>query len=597
MVHAISENVKDYLLRGIRLLTRPVTLISLVLLAFLIYTIIVPMWEIIIATLNVQIDGNEQLSLAMWKEVLTSDISRALLYEPLFNTLSIGIVVSILSLLLGIALAWIVTRTDIPFKKTISFLLVLPYMLPSWFNAFVWLIVFKNDRIGGNVGLFEYIFQVSPPDWLAYGFLPIVLSLSTHYYIFAFLLVGAALSSVKGDLEESAQILGASKFKTLTKITFPLLIPAIISAFILIISKTVGTFGIPAMLGLPVRYYTLSTMIYSSIGTGQKEHGFILSLVLITIAVIIIYFNQRAMNKRNYTTIGGKGASNSLTKLGKWKLPISIAIWLFILFASILPIILLGFQTLMMKDGVYSLDNLTLHYWIGQSDPQISNGMSGVLVNDRIWDALKNTIMIAVIASAIAALIGLIIGYVVTRNKNAISAKAIDQVSFLPILIPSIALSAIYLSMFAAPKLFIPSLYGTLAILILITIVSELPLTTRTGSSSMIQIGNELEEAGLVAGASRFRRFFSILLPLSKKGLLSGFILVFISAMKELDLLILLVTPNTYTLTTYTFDLQEQGYPQTANAVVFIIITVIIAVYLFMTVVGKTDITKGIGGK
>ncbi|GKV65106.1 MULTISPECIES: iron ABC transporter permease [unclassified Sporosarcina] len=588
--------LKERVLRSLRFASRPLSLISLMLMAFLFYTIVIPMWEIIAGTLNDQISANGY-SLSAWKEVLTSDISQALLYKPIFNTFSIGALVSCLSLLLGTALAWLVTRTNIRFKKTISFLLILPYMLPAWLNAFVWLIIFKNERIGGGIGLFEYIFKISPPDWLAYGFLPIVFSLSTHYYIFAFLLVGAALGSIKGDIEESAEILGASKFQTLTKITFPLVIPAIIAAFILIISKTVGSFGIPALLGLPVRYYTLSTMIYNSIGTGRQEQGFILSLILIATAVIIIYCNQKIMNKRNYNTIGGKGSSEKLTDLGKWRMPISLSVWLFVTTVSILPILILGFQTLMLKDGVYSLSNLTLHYWIGRSDPDISNGISGVLVNGRIWEAFKNTVMIALIASAIAAFIGLIIGYVVTRNKNSLSATVIDQLSFLPMLIPGIALSAIYLSMFATPKLLIPSLYGTIAILVLITIVSELPLTTRAGTSSMIQIGNELEEAGIIAGASWTRRFSKILLPLSKKGLLSGFILVFISAMKELDLLILLVTPKTSTLTTYTFDLQEQGYPQTANAVVFIIITVIIVVYLLITIVGKTDITKSIGGR
>ena len=579
-----------------RFLTKPFSLISLILIAFLGYTIVLPMWEIIVRTLHDQMAPNNY-SLAMWKEVLTSDISQALLYKPIFHTFNVGIVVSILSLILGTGLAWLVTRTDIKFKKTISFMLILPYMLPSWFNAFVWLIVFKNDRIGGSTGLLEYIFKVSPPDWLAYGFLPIVLSLTTHYYIFAFLLVAAALSSVKGDIEEAAEILGASKWKIVTKITFPLVIPAIIAAFILIISKTIGSFGVPAVLGLPVRYYTLSTMIYNSIGTGQQGQGFILSLILITIAVIIIYCNQKIMKKRNYQTISGKGSAEKLTKLGRWSLPVNVFIWLFVFMASVFPILLLGFQTLMLKDGVFSFDNLTLHYWIGQADAQINHGVSGILVNERIWDALKNTLIIALIASAVAAFIGLIIGYVTTRNKRSLSASVIDQLSFLPILVPSIALSAIYLSMFSAPQWFLPSLYGTLAILILITVVSELPFTTRAGASSMIQIGNELEEAGVVAGASWITRFRRILLPLSKKGLLSGFILVFIGAMKELDLLILLVTPNTATLTTYTFDLQEQGYPQTANAVVFLIITIIIVVYLLITVVGKIDITKSMGGK
>lgn len=588
--------IKRRLLQGLRFLTKPFSLISLILIAFLGYTIVLPMWEIIVRTLHDQMAPNNY-SLAMWKEVLTSDISQALLYKPIFHTFNVGIVVSILSLILGTGLAWLVTRTDIKFKKTISFMLILPYMLPSWFNAFVWLIVFKNDRIGGSTGLLEYIFKVSPPDWLAYGFLPIVLSLTTHYYIFAFLLVAAALSSVKGDIEEAAEILGASKWKIVTKITFPLVIPAIIAAFILIISKTIGSFGVPAVLGLPVRYYTLSTMIYNSIGTGQQGQGFILSLILITIAVIIIYCNQKIMKKRNYQTISGKGSAEKLTKLGRWSLPVNVFIWLFVFMASVFPILLLGFQTLMLKDGVFSFDNLTLHYWIGQADAQINHGVSGILVNERIWDALKNTLIIALIASAVAAFIGLIIGYVTTRNKRSLSASVIDQLSFLPILVPSIALSAIYLSMFSAPQWFLPSLYGTLAILILITVVSELPFTTRAGASSMIQIGNELEEAGVVAGASWITRFRRILLPLSKKGLLSGFILVFIGAMKELDLLILLVTPNTATLTTYTFDLQEQGYPQTANAVVFLIITIIIVVYLLITVVGKIDITKSMGGK
>ncbi len=588
--------IKRRLLQGLRFLTKPFSLISLILIAFLGYTIVLPMWEIIVRTLHDQMAPNNY-SLGMWKEVLTSDISQALLYKPIFHTFNVGIFVSILSLILGTGLAWLVTRTDIKFKKLISFMLILPYMLPSWFNAFVWLIVFKNNRIGGSTGLLEYIFKVSPPDWLAYGFLPIVLSLTTHYYIFAFLLVAAALGSVKGDIEEAAEILGASKWKIVTKITFPLVIPAIIAAFILIISKTIGSFGVPAVLGLPVRYYTLSTMIYNSIGTGQQGQGFILSLILITIAVIIIYCNQKIMKKRNYQTISGKGSAEKLTKLGRWSLPVNVFIWLFVFMASVFPILLLGFQTLMLKEGVFSFDNLTLHYWIGQADAQINNGVSGILVNERIWDALKNTLIIALIASAVAAFIGLVIGYVTTRNKRSLSASVIDQLSFLPILVPSIALSAIYLSMFSAPQWFHPSLYGTLAILILITVVSELPFTTRAGASSMIQIGNELEEAGVVAGASWITRFRRILLPLSKKGLLSGFILVFIGAMKELDLLILLVTPNTATLTTYTFDLQEQGYPQTANAVVFLIITIIIVVYLLITVVGKTDITKSMGGK
>ncbi len=572
----------------------PIFLLTIIILAFLAYTIIFPLGEIIASTF-MNVKGTDGFTFEGWKSVFVSDISQALLYSPILQTFQIGIFVSILSLILGSLLAWVVIRTDLKYKKVISFLLILPYMLPSWFNAFVWLIIFKNDRIGGRAGLIQAIFHVSPPDWLSYGAVPIILSLSTHYYIFAFLLVGAALSSINSDVEEGATILGANTWKVLRKITFPLVLPAIVSAFILIFSKSIGSFGVPALLGLPVRYYTLSTMIYSNISTGQQVYGFILSLVLIVSAIVVIYFNQKVISRRNYTTIGGKGSKRKLIRLGKWRLFTHVVIWLFIFCLSILPVLLLGIQTLLLKDGVYRLDNLTLHYWIGQSDPAIGNGILGVLQNERIFSAFKNTVMISFFAASIAAFIGLVIGYLITRNKQKWTFKLMDQLSFLPILIPSIAFSAIYLSMFSKPSLFLPSLYGTMAILVLITVVSELPLTTRTGTSSMIQIGNELEEAASVLGASWRTKFRKIILPLSRKGLLSGFILVFISAMKELDLLIMLVTPKTMTLTTYTFDLQEQGYTQTANAIVFIIVMSIILVYVAVTVFGKTDITKGIG--
>src|SRR5699024_10238434 len=158
---------------------------------------------------------------------------------------------------------------------------------------------------------------------------------------------------------------------------------------------------------------------------------------------------------------------------------------------------------------------------------------------------LKNSVIIAVTASILAALIGLIIGYIVTRGKKMLSSKIIEQLSFLPYLIADIALSAIYLSISTNKILFIQVLYRTLTILILIHLVKELTLATRYRTSTMIQIGGELEEAAKVSGASWFKRFFKIMLPLSKSGLFSGFIIVFISAMKELDLIIMLVTPTT----------------------------------------------------
>lgn len=220
-----------------------------------------------------------------------------------------------------------------------------------------------------------------------------------------------------------------------------------------------------------------------------------------------------------------------------------------------------------------------------------------MLQNPIFLLALKNSLIIAGIASVAAAVIGLLFGYAVARGKNTAMGRLVDQLSFFPYFIPGISLAAIYITMFAKPVLFIPALYGTITIIILITVVKELPFTVKAGGAAMMQIGPELEEAALIGGASWFTRFRRLLLPLSRKSLLSAFILVFIGAMKEMELIIMLVTPRTETLTTLTFYYVEKGYDQLTNVVLMIIIAIVVAVYALAVKFGKADLTKGLGGQ
>jgi len=570
---------------------------------FLSYTILIPLGKMVIDTFISKLGEAEStakpgsFTLDYWLTVWNSSISKVMFYKPLWNTITIGIGVSAIGLTTGAIIAWLITRTDIPFKKTFGFLLIIPYMFPSWFKASVWLTVFKNERVGGTQGLFAYLFNIDPPNWLAYGFIPIVLVMAFHYYIFSYLLVGATLSTMSSSLEEQANILGASRFKTLRKITFPLVLPAILSAFILIVAKAIGSFGVPAFLGLPTKYYTMSTMIYNNFKSSSETIGYVLSILLIILAIIILYLNQKMIKSKNYETIGGKDSRGKLILLGKWKKLTTFLLSLFVFIVTIFPVVILIWQTLMLKNGDYGLDNLTLHYWIGNSDPNIANGAAGVLKSGKVFSALKNSLTLSFSAAIIESYMKLLIEYVVTRGNPNILTKYIDQLSFIPYLFPSIALSAIFLSTFAVGSTFVPALYGSLALLILITVVRELPFATRAGTSTMVQIGGELEEAAKIAGASWIRRFFKIMLPLSKKGLLAGFIIVFISAMKELDLIIMLVSPSTATLTTLTFDLEDQDFLQSASAIITIIIFSIMVIYILTTSIGKTDISRGIGGK
>jgi len=337
--------------------------------------------------------------------------------------------------------------------------------------------------------MFQAITGISLPDWFSYGFFPIVITLSLHYFVFSFLLISSALSSIGGDLEEMAEITGAKRGLILRKITFPLVLPAILSSFILTFSKAIGSFGAPAFLGLKVNYYTLSTMIYANIRNRLTTQAFTLGIVLMVVASFTVYLNQKAIGKRkSFTTIGGKSTRKNYIKLKKLKPVITGIVLLFVILGVIMPLVVLVLQSVMLNEGVYSLDNLTLHFWIGEGNPAIADGEAGIFHNPRIWKALFNTLRLVFLVSLIATVAGLLLGYIISRGRKKLSGRFIEQISFTPMLIPSIALSTIYLSMFSKPQLFMPVLYGTFALLVLISIVKYLPFAVRSGTSSMMQI-------------------------------------------------------------------------------------------------------------
>ncbi len=585
-------------------LRNPPNLITIVSIIVLLYLVVIPLWEILSNTFQLQFRdamktglSEGSFTLRYWIQTFASTISKAMFYKPLVNSLLISLNVSIFGILIGGILAWLVTRTDLPLKNFFSFILVVAYMVPSWCKALSWQIIFKNDRIGGYPGMFQSIFKIAPPNWISYGFFPIVITLSLHYFVFSFLLISAALSSIGGDLEEMAEITGAKRSTILRKITFPLVMPAILSSFILTFSKAIGSFGAPAFLGLKVNYYTLSTMIYANIRNRMTTQAFTLSIILILVASFTVYLNQKAIGKRkSFTTIGGKSTRKNFIRLKKFKPLVTIAVFLFVVLGVIMPLVVLVLQSLMLKKGVYSPSNLTFHFWIGESNPAIADGEAGIFHNPRIWLALVNTMKLVIITSLIATVVGLLLGYIISRGRKKISGRFIEQISFTPMLIPSIALSTIYLSMFSKQQLFLPVLYGTFSLLVLISIVKYLPFAVRSGTSSMMQINSELEEAAKIEGTPWRKIFSRLILPLAKGGIFSAFLLIFISGMKELALIMLLVTPETATLTTLTYSYTESGFEQFSDAITTLIIFIIIAVNFIARKVSKADISQGIGG-
>ena len=541
-------------------------------------------------------------TLYYWQRILNSSVSANMLYRPLLHSLLIASCVSVGSILVGGLIAWLMVRSDLPGKKFFSLAVIIPYMIPSWCKSMAWISVFKTPRIGGSAGFLSYL-GITVPEWLAYGPVAIICVLIIHYYAYAYLLMSAALRSINSELEEMGEIIGAPRRMMLSKITFPLVLPSILSSFILIFSKSMGTFGVPAFLGMKVSYYTISTMLYSSIKQQQTAVAYTISLILISIAAIVIFLNQRALGTRkSYATIGGKGGRSNVLSLKKGKVPITVLLACFLGFAVVLPIGILILQSLMLKLGDFSLNNLTLHYWIGQGVKEIFNSEPGVLVNPQFYQVLKNSLKLVVIASFIATIFGQLIGYVNSRGRHLKSGKLVEQLVFIPYLIPSIAFGAMYLSMFSTAKtvtLFghtltvLPSLYGTFALLVLVTVVKNLPFSSRAGTANMLQISVELEEAAHISGAHFLTRFRKIVFPLSKNGFMSGFMLIFMAIMKELDLLVILISPTTQTMPYMAYSYMSGGMEQYSNVVAILMFLVVFLIYWIANKFFNADISQG----
>ena len=579
-----------------RLKNRPELVIGVLALGFLSFVVLVPLLQIIQDALTFQSydlayepDGVVgSFTLFHLDRVFNQPISAALFYKPLINSLIMGFAVTVIALIVGFSLAWLMVRTNVHFKGVFGAMLVFPYMMPSWVMAIAWLSLFKNDRIGGSEGLLTYMTGVQVPDWVAYGIVPIVITLAMHYYAYAYLLISGALATVDSELEEAGATSGMGKWKRIRVITMPLLMPAIGSAIVLTFIRILGTFGTPALLGLPVRFFTFSTQIYASINARNQGDAFVLALVLIILAISFIWINSRIIGvRKSYVTMTGKGFRKSESDLGKMRWPLTILVILFLCITVALPLILLLWESLTLIPGDYSFANLTTYFWNGQGNVNLAYGEPGIIHNKGILEALFNSIKLGFAAALFNGVLGLLVGYAVVRGRGARLSKWLESIAFAPYIFPSIALGAIYIGMFSTSIGPVPALYGTFTILVLITVIKNLPFTSRTGIAAILQIHQSLEEAARVQGIGWFRRMFRIIIPLSMSGLVAGMLLTFITAMRELSLIILLISPGNMVLTGLIFSYQEQDMAQHSSAVTLMLVLLIIIISVIVRLITR----------
>jgi iron(III) transport system permease protein len=588
-----------YALRSLR--REPTTVVGGGLALLLVYLVIAPivamLSDLIIvapadATRIAQPAG--QLTTYYLARTLTSPISSLLFWEPLQHTIVSALGATVLALGLGGSLAWLVVRTDMPGRRWFAWALVIPYMMPSWTFALAWITIFKNRTIAGQAGFLESL-GFAPPDWLAYGAIPIIITLGLHYFPFAFLLFGNALRRLDAQLEESARVLGASSRQTLLRIVLPLMLPAVLSSVLLIFSRVLGTFGTPYILGLPVRYSLLSTSLYQNFRAGSIGVMAVIAAVILLIGVIVIAADAWMLREqRRFVTIGARTALERPSRLrGLRPVAFSLAALAFAV-TVVVPLGALALSTFMKIPGVLDPSNFTTDFWVGNI-PAFVGFNVGILRNPATYAALWNSIWIVGAAAIACGVLGLLIGYVVVRGQGSKISLFLRQVSFLPYLVPGIAFAAAYLSLFAVRRGPIPALYGTMWVLLLVLVVAYLPYASRSGIAAMMQLGREPEEAAQISGARWWRRIGRIVIPIQRAALTTGIILPFISGLKELSLVVMLATPGTDVLSTLSVRLVDYGYQQLANAAVLIIAAVaFVATYAAQRLTGSS-LATGLG--
>lgn len=558
--------------QGRRVFFRQGTVLKAVVLAILVALIVLPLFRTVLFTLQPD-------TARAWSDVLVGRLSTNLFYKPLGNTLLIGVVVAAGCVLLGGFLAWLVVMTNVPFRRTIGVMSTLPFMIPSFAAALAWGSLFRNDRVGGQVGWLQGM-GLDIPNWLAWGMVPTLIVLTLHYFSLAFTIIAAALATVNSDLVEAAQIAGAKGRRILMGIILPVTTPALVAAGSLCFAGAVSNFATPALLGLPVRMQTLSTRLFGMIEVGQVGRGYVIGILLVLVSAVFLWAGNRVVSgRRSYATITGKGGRAKRFDLRGARWPLCAVAMAILLASTVVPVIVLIASSL-APSSANLFSSWTLHYWVGQSDPSFAQGIPGIAHNDDILRALSITLGLGLAVAFTGMVVGLLASYTTARYREGWMSAAITQISFLPLLVPGIAFGAAYIAYLGAPIGPFPALYGTFALLVVAATAYLLPFSVQTGRAVIQQVGGELEESARITGASFVRRMAQITVPLAIRGLAAGGILIFVKIIRDLSLVVLIFTPTMPLLSVLAYRYASEGFGQFANAITVVILVLSVAATL-----------------
>ncbi len=540
----------------------------LIVLGLLGLLVVGPIVIMFVLSFQTQAIGQEAVwGLDNWIEVL----QRPRVWESIWNTWSLAFVRQLLAMGIGIWLAWLIARTDLPLGRVFEFACWVAVFLPTLTITLGWIMIFNP-----TIGLFN--------DWIRplglgpvdiYSWWGIVwVSLFAGSLPIKVMLLTPAFRNMDAALEEASTTVGGSTLRTFRHIIIPIMAPAILVAFIFSMIRSLESFEIELILGLPAGIDVMGTLIYRYANSAPPDFSSasVIGALMLAMLVPFVIWQQRYTAKRAYTTVSGRMSARR-RELGRWKWPIFAIVSFITLLMTVFPVVMVFLGTFMRRFGRFGIpDPWTLENW------------EEVLGSRQLSDGLGNTIFLAVATALVAIFVFSILAYVIV-NTRLRGRSLLDFFVWLPSMLPGVVVGLAYVILFLSVPFLRPA-YGTVAILVIITSLATITLSTQMIKSTLRQLGQELEEGSRSAGATWAYTFRRIVFPLLAPTVAVVATLAFSSAARATGNVALLSTPTNRPLSVYQLNLMAEQRMETASVVGVIILTITVGVGLFAIIGG-----------
>ena len=464
------------------------------------------------------------------------------------NSVQFAAGTAVLALVIGTGLAWMTERTNTPLKPLFYALSIIPLIIPGILFVVSW-IMLASPKIGLINLVLQGLFGTDTVYVDIYSMAGMIWVDGLHYAPIAFLLMTAAFRSMDPSLEESAMMSGASMFRIFWNITLKLAWPAVAASFLILFVRSIESFEVPALLGLPVGIQVFTSSIYDAIHSYPSNIGlaaaYAISLLVITMGGIYMQSRMTGQGGK-FSTVTGKGFRPRTIDLGRWKYLTLGIFMIYALFVVILPFLVLLWSSLQKFYSVPSAESLK----------NVSLQAYATVINyPSVGTAVWNSFILSIGSATTVMFLTAIVCWIVLRTKIP-GRWILDNVASVPLVLPGLvmglAIMVCYLTIGGG-------IYGTLWIMFIAYVTRFMPYGMRYNTTSMVQLHKELEESAAMSGASWFTSFWRIVLPLLKPGLLAGWIYIVIVSVRELSSSILLYSPGTEVVSIVIWEMWQNG--------------------------------------